>query len=177
MYVLLTCFQVLTDPPLLLCDEPTTGLDSYSAQKIVGMMQNLASKGKTVICTIHQPSSQVFSMFDQLLLLAEGRTAYMGSSVGALTFMKDLGFICPEQFNPADFYIRTLAVFPGKEDESRENIRAICDAFAVSEQGKEIEEKARAEIKDMDYISVHSSNDSVSPCESVSPKFLVYRKS
>ncbi|CAG7818799.1 unnamed protein product, partial [Allacma fusca] len=102
--------EVLTDPPLLLCDEPTTGLDSYSAQKIVGMMQNLAAKGKTIVCTIHQPSSQVFSMFDQLLLLAEGRTAYFGTAVGALDFLKGMNLICPEQYNPADFYIKTLAV-------------------------------------------------------------------
>lgn len=146
---------------MLLCDEPTTGLDSYSAQKIVGMMQNLASKGKTVICTIHQPSSQVFSMFDQLLLLAEGRTAYMGSSIGALNFMKNLGFVCPEQFNPADYYIRTLAVTPGREEESRTQIREICEAFSSSEEARDIDEKVRAEIKDVDYLSVHSSSDSV----------------
>ena len=85
----------------------------------------------------------------------------MGSSVGAFSFMKELGFVCPEQYNPADFYIKTLAVYPGKEDESRENIRSICDAFSVSEQGREIEEKVRAEMKDVDYISIHSSNDSV----------------
>ena len=51
--------EVLTDPPLLFCDEPTTGLDSFMAQTVVGVMRDLAAKGKTILCTIHQPSSEV----------------------------------------------------------------------------------------------------------------------
>lgn len=78
--------QILTDPPLLFCDEPTTGLDSFNARKMVKIMKDMATRGKTVLCTIHQPSSEIFAMFDRLLLLAEGRVAYMGSSVGALEF-------------------------------------------------------------------------------------------
>lgn len=98
--------EIISGCPLLFTDEPTTGLDSFSAQKIVGMMRNMAAKGKTVICTIHQPNSQVFSMFDQLCLMAEGRTAYMGPAKDAPAFMKRLGYRCPDNYNPADFYIR-----------------------------------------------------------------------
>jgi len=50
------------------------------------VLKNLASTGKTVICTIHQPSSEVFAMFDRLLLMAEGRTAYLGPADQALSF-------------------------------------------------------------------------------------------
>lgn len=81
------CPQILTDPPLLFCDEPTTGLDSFNARKLVRMMKEMAARGKTILCTIHQPSTEVFLMFDKLLLLAEGRLAYMGSSNGALEFL------------------------------------------------------------------------------------------
>lgn len=69
-------------------------------------MRNMAAKGKTVICTIHQPNSQVFSMFDQLCLLAEGRTAYLGPARDAPKFMERMGYKLPENYNPADFYIR-----------------------------------------------------------------------
>ena len=58
-------FQILTNPPLLFCDEPTSGLDSYMAMNIVDMLKNLAAKGHTILCTIHQPSSEVYDMFDQ----------------------------------------------------------------------------------------------------------------
>lgn len=82
-----TCpFQIINDPQLLFCDEPTTGLDSYNAEIIVKIMKNMVTQGKTILCTIHQPSSEVFALFDRLLLLAEGRLAYMGSSIGALQF-------------------------------------------------------------------------------------------
>ncbi|ROT82616.1 ABC protein, subfamily ABCG [Penaeus vannamei] len=78
-------------------------------------------------------------MFDKLLLLAEGRLAYMGSSSGALEFLDGLGHKCPATFNPADFYIHTLAVQPGHELRSRERIKRICDNFAVSAYAKDID--------------------------------------
>ncbi|XP_050697994.1 protein scarlet-like isoform X1 [Eriocheir sinensis] len=131
--------EILTDPPLLFCDEPTTGLDSFNARKMVKIMKDMATRGKTILCTIHQPSSEVFTMFDKLLLLAEGRVAYMGSSVGALEFLESLGHKCPSTFNPADYYIHTLAVFPGHETRSRERIRRICDNFAVSAYCKDVD--------------------------------------
>ncbi|XP_037797831.1 protein scarlet-like [Penaeus monodon] len=131
--------EILTDPPLLFCDEPTTGLDSYNARKLVRMMKDMAARGKTILCTIHQPSSEVFAMFDKLLLLAEGRVAYMGSSSGALEFLDSLGHKCPSTFNPADYYIHTLAVLPGHEHRSRERIKRICDNFAVSAYSKDID--------------------------------------
>ncbi|ROT79701.1 ABC protein, subfamily ABCG [Penaeus vannamei] len=126
-------------PALLFCDEPTTGLDSYNARKLVRMMKDMAARGKTILCTIHQPSSEVFAMFDKLLLLAEGRVAYMGSSSGALEFLDSLGHKCPSTFNPADYYIHTLAVLPGHEHRSRERIKRICDNFAVSAYSKDID--------------------------------------
>ena len=51
--------ELLTDPKLLFCDEPTSGLDSHMAASVVDLLLGLAGQGRTVICTIHQPSSQV----------------------------------------------------------------------------------------------------------------------
>lgn len=71
--------ELLTQPAILFCDEPTTGLDSYNAQKLVESLQELAEKRNTaILCTIHQPSSALFAMFDQVLLLSEGRVAFFG---------------------------------------------------------------------------------------------------
>ena len=71
--------EVLTDPSLMFCDEPTSGLDSFMALNVVQVLKNLARVGKTVICTIHQPSSELYSMFDKMLLMAEGRVAFSGT--------------------------------------------------------------------------------------------------
>ncbi|CAG0906530.1 unnamed protein product, partial [Darwinula stevensoni] len=70
--------EVITDPPLLFCDEPTTGLDSHNAVRVTRLLKALAERGKTVLCTVHQPNSELFGMFDQLMLVAEGRIAFQG---------------------------------------------------------------------------------------------------
>jgi len=62
----------------VLCEEPTSGLDSYQAYQVVKTLRKLADNGKTIIAVIHQPSQQVFSTFDDLLLLSDGRQMYFG---------------------------------------------------------------------------------------------------
>ncbi|KAK4290872.1 hypothetical protein Pmani_036256 [Petrolisthes manimaculis] len=168
--------EILTDPPLLFCDEPTTGLDSFNARKLVRMMREMAARGKTIVCTIHQPSTEVFLMFDRLLLLAEGRLAYMGSSSGAMEYLDGLGHKCPSTFNPADFYIHTLAVHHGHERRSRERIKRICDNFAVSSYSKDIDLIIQyqdnkfmqySDISGKDIAANNSTSTSTSSMESI----------
>lgn len=123
----------------------------------------MAYAGKTIICTIHQPSSEVFAMFSQLIILSEGRIAFMGSTASALEFFERyfnfflnrfmilryifrLGYACPSSYNPADYYIKVLAVTPGNEDNSRQMIKKICNQFLVSDYNKEIEVIVRYEF-------------------------------
>merc|ERR1719204_798622 len=123
--------ELLTDPKLLFCDEPTSGLDSHMAASVVDLLLGLAGQGRTVIWTIYQPSSQVFATFDRLLLLAEGRTAYLGPARGSSKdFFASQGFPCPQDFNPADHLVGLLAVEPGSEVEDRARVSLFCDAFA-----------------------------------------------
>ena len=104
--------EVLTNPSIMFCDEPTTGLDSYMAMMLVDCMRNLAQQGKTIICTIHQPSSELFQMFDRYCMMTEGRLAYLGEASGACNFFESAGWPCPIKYNPADHYIKTLSVAP-----------------------------------------------------------------
>ena len=76
-----------------MADEPTSGLDSFMAQAIIECLKNLTRQGKTVICTIHQPSSNVFQLFDKLYLLAEGRLAFSGDIRQATDFFNRLVYI------------------------------------------------------------------------------------
>ncbi|XP_053681608.1 protein scarlet [Sabethes cyaneus] len=125
--------ELLTKPTILFCDEPTTGLDSFSAQNLVSTLQLLAKRGTAIICTIHQPSSQLFSMFDQVMLLADGRVAYAGKPNDALAFFEQHGYGCPSNYNPAEFLIGVLATAPGYEKASQRSAQRLCDLFAVSE--------------------------------------------
>ncbi|KAF1325304.1 Atp-binding protein, partial [Globisporangium splendens] len=72
--------ELAAQPSVLFLDEPTSGLDARSAKLIMDGVRKVADTGRTVVCTIHQPSSEVFFLFDQLLLLKRGgETVYFGS--------------------------------------------------------------------------------------------------
>ncbi|KAG2506622.1 hypothetical protein JM16_009120 [Phytophthora kernoviae] len=71
--------EVVSNPSILFLDEPTSGLDARSALIVMRGVQSIARTGRTVLCTIHQPSISIFELFDGLLLLQRGGyTAYFG---------------------------------------------------------------------------------------------------
>ena len=72
--------ELITDPSLIFLDEPTTGMDSFTAHTIVNVMAALSRAGRTVICTIHQPSSEIYATFDRLMLMAHGKTLYLNKA-------------------------------------------------------------------------------------------------
>jgi ABC-type multidrug transport system ATPase subunit len=65
--------ELLINPAILLLDEPTSGLDSSAARKMVELLRMLASSGRVVITTIHQPSSNIYRQLDTVLLLSQVR--------------------------------------------------------------------------------------------------------
>merc|ERR1712070_1136458 len=69
---------LITRPPILFLDGPTTGLDSAMADEVVGIMSFLASQGRTVVATVHSPTASAFSLFDDLVMLREGQIVYAG---------------------------------------------------------------------------------------------------
>ncbi|RRT32361.1 hypothetical protein B296_00058960 [Ensete ventricosum] len=99
--------ELLVDPSLLLLDEPTSGLDSTTAARIVGTLKRLAAeKGRTVVTTIHQPSSRLYRMFDKLVLLSEGSAIYYGRAAAAVDYFAMVGFASPiDGVNPADLLL------------------------------------------------------------------------
>ncbi|WZY73792.1 hypothetical protein YC2023_006032 [Brassica napus] len=98
-------YEILVDPSLLLLDEPTSGLDSTSATKLLHILQGVAKAGRTVITTIHQPSSRMFHMFDKLLLISEGHPAYYGKAREAMEYFSSLRILPEIAMNPAEFLL------------------------------------------------------------------------
>ena len=63
---------------MLLLDEPTSGLDSSTSKRILKMLKREAERGMTILATIHQPSAELFMLFDRVIILSEGYTIYSG---------------------------------------------------------------------------------------------------
>ncbi|KAL2348745.1 hypothetical protein Fmac_002745 [Flemingia macrophylla] len=97
--------ELLINPSLLLLDEPTSGLDSTTAQRILNTIKRLASGGRTVVTTIHQPSSRLYYMFDKVVLLSEGCPIYYGPASTALDYFSSVGFSTCVTVNPADLLL------------------------------------------------------------------------
>ncbi|KAK6134055.1 hypothetical protein DH2020_032200 [Rehmannia glutinosa] len=98
--------EMLVNPSLLLVDEPTSGLDSTTAQRIVATLRWAARGGRTVVTTIHQPSSRLFRMFDKVIVLSEGCPIYCGSANGVMDYFGSIGYMPGFDFiNPADFLL------------------------------------------------------------------------
>ncbi|KAI3969445.1 hypothetical protein MKX01_020006 [Papaver californicum] len=98
-------YEILVDPSLLLLDEPTSGLDSTSANRLLQILQSIAMTGRTVITTIHQPSSRMFHMFDKLLLIGEGYPVYYGKARESMEYFSSLRFVPQIAMNPAEFLL------------------------------------------------------------------------
>lgn len=71
------CIEILTRPRLLFLDEPTSGLDSAASYYVMSRIAR-QRRGKTIVASIHQPSAEVFGLFDNVCLLSSGRTVYFG---------------------------------------------------------------------------------------------------
>lgn len=81
--------ELLREPAVLFCDEPTSGLSSRDSENIIDLLKELSLKGKLVFAVIHQPSSDIFKMFDKLLILdTGGYQIYYGNPVDAIVYFK-----------------------------------------------------------------------------------------
>lgn len=81
--------ELLREPSILFCDEPTSGLSSRDSENIIDLLKELSLKGKLVFAVIHQPSSDIFKMFDRLLILdTGGYQIYYGNPVDSIVYFK-----------------------------------------------------------------------------------------
>lgn len=102
--------QMLANPSVLFLDEVTTGLDATSAFQLVQTLKALTKQGRTIIVTIHQPRSEIWGLFDRILLLSGGSPLYSGPVSECLPHFESLGYTLPAFVNPAEHLIDIAAV-------------------------------------------------------------------
>ncbi|KAJ0508573.1 putative ABC-type maltose transporter [Helianthus annuus] len=158
-------YEILVDPSLLLLDEPTSGLDSTSATKLIQILRENAKLGRTIVTTIHQPSSKVFHMFDKILLLSEGHPMYYGKARESMSYFTSLRFIPDIAMNPAEFLLDLatgqvnditapddIATPKGTSEYERAVIRYVQHRYKIELESKEKEANHRSSGKVPEHL-------------------------
>ncbi|KAG2506898.1 hypothetical protein BBO99_00009231 [Phytophthora kernoviae] len=128
--------ELAAQPSVIFLDEPTSGLDARSAKLIMDGVRKVANSGRTIICTIHQPSAEVFYLFDSLLLLKRG---------GQTVFFGDLGQGCR---NLIDYFENIPGVAPLPVGYNPATWMLECIGAGVSNSAAD----------DMDFVSIFNES-------------------
>ncbi|CAG9464094.1 unnamed protein product [Pedinophyceae sp. YPF-701] len=100
---------IIPQKPVLVLDEPFSGLDSFSARSLMTDLRDLAASGRTVILSVHQPGPQLFSQLDRVLLLAQGRPVYFGPPSSVDVYFGGCGVERPRGESVADFMLHAVS--------------------------------------------------------------------
>ncbi|KAJ2696187.1 hypothetical protein H4R19_005768, partial [Coemansia spiralis] len=149
----------VTQAPIMFLDEPTSGLDAHSALMVTKQLKSIADRGRTVVAVLHQPSSEMFELIDDLLVLLEGRVVYLGERAGLVDYVTHLGFPCGMYTNPADHIFNAVlfahggTATPGSRATAAERADQLQLVWRQSEPG----ERLKALVDSPELASVHAS--------------------
>lgn len=125
--------EMVSNPSVIFLDEPTTGLDIVAIKQCLTLLKTLARQGRTLICTIHQPTASHFQLFDQVYILAKGHCVYHGASQQLIPFMSSVGLHCPKHYNPADYVLEMI------QGEYAENVKIMSAAIQNGKLNKKLD--------------------------------------
>jgi ABC-type multidrug transport system ATPase subunit len=145
--------ELITNPQVIFCDEPTSGLDTFTATKIVKILIKQANLGKAVISTIHQPSSETYALFGNLLLLAEGNIIYQGPAKDAVKYFRDQDFLISRNVNPADYFLRQFYIPYMKDTIVKRKLNKVITYYNQTQRQEHKKQKNFADYDPNDFIS------------------------
>jgi len=157
--------EMLTNPSIIISDEPTSGLDASSAARLIATFRSLARGQRAVIASIHQPSSQVFAMFDKVLLLCQGRSVFYGSPSQVTAYFSSIELMRKPFYSPPDFMLELVA------DITPEDIKKAEDA---EEQQTKANGKRTQMVSNGSIASIsNNGHSSVEPPSSSTPDAII----
>ncbi|KAJ9698671.1 hypothetical protein PVL29_007638 [Vitis rotundifolia] len=133
--------ELVANPSIIFMDEPTSGLDARAAAIVMRTVRNTVDTGRTVVCTIHQPSIDIFEAFDALLLMKRGGRVIYGGKLGnqsqiLIDYFQGISGIppIPDGYNPATWMLEITT--PAAEERIGEDF---ADLYRNSENFREVE--------------------------------------
>ncbi|KAL9648047.1 hypothetical protein ABK040_012101 [Willaertia magna] len=160
--------ELLTQPSVLFLDEPTSGLDAATAFSVMRTIIKIAKAGRAVILTIHQPRSNIYELFDKLLLLSRGRVAYFGNAKDATGYFSKIGYPMPKQYNPADFFIDLITETTGHYHhdtpvDNNTNTIVNTNNTTIEDKSSEMKKKKESDNERIENILNHYQHLEVPP--------------
>ncbi|XP_057712390.1 ATP-binding cassette sub-family G member 4-like isoform X2 [Corythoichthys intestinalis] len=144
--------ELVNNPPVMFFDEPISGLDSATSVQVISLLKCLADGGRTIICTIHQPSGNLFQMFDRLFILSEGQCIYKGTVSHLIPHLTTLNLHCPKYHNPADFIIE---VATGTHGDMQAVLFQAAQSSPCCEESTRQVEHSQGSSKDLELMLTH----------------------
>ncbi|KAG5525544.1 hypothetical protein RHGRI_031997 [Rhododendron griersonianum] len=146
----LTTGEIIVGPArALFMDEISNGLDSSTTYQMVACLQQLAHiTDVTILVTLLQPAPETFDLFDDIILMAEGKTVYYGPRSHILDFFDDCGFRCPKRKGVADFLQEVISRkdqaqywHQAEQSYSYISVDMFSNKFKESTYGKKLDEE------------------------------------
>ena len=171
--------ELVANPAVLFLDEPTTGLDSRAAQTVMRVVRRIARSGRAVICTIHQPSAELFYLFDRLVLLASGGYQVFFGDLGTrsrrfVRYMQAAPGVSPipPRYNPASWMLEQLGVgvaalktADAGDAAPVEDQKAIMARFVQHYARSSVRAAARAKIEAIEAIGLRAEAEARAQAE------------
>lgn len=153
--------ELLHFPGLMFLDEPTTGLDSSTSLEVLSALRNLANQQRTIIMTLHQPSQEMFQLFDRIMIMAASRVVYFGGVHNCEKYFTEspFAFAFPNTMDIAEYMIASAGSFIPSIDGRTVAAGELAAYYTSSQQCLAMREMVRALVKTYQRNSIISTTN------------------